>query len=134
MTGRGYGRRDGWTEDVHFLLGAELLANARPTMKHLLLAFFVLFVLEQCGFYPNLGLSFGYWKYPNRAIASFKECSNVISAKIEWINRDLDLEEFKIALSYTDDTQTVQSMSVQFPQYPTQEYIDHRVAEFGCQK
>jgi hypothetical protein len=27
--------------------------------------------------YPNVGLPFGYWVYPNRAIKAFLECPNV---------------------------------------------------------
>jgi hypothetical protein len=88
----------------------------------------------KCVPYSNIGLPFGYWVYPNRAIKAFLECPNVRSATLAWANYDADLEEFglEVAVSATDGSVTTRQ--VDFRQYPTREYIAARVATIGCER
>lgn len=86
------------------------------------------FFLVQCAPYPNLGLPFGYWGYPNRAINAFLKCQNVESAVLAGWNKDVTLEEFRIDVSLSDQL----TREVWFNQFPTQEEIRAGVATIGC--
>jgi hypothetical protein len=82
--------------------------------------------------YPNVGLHFGYWRYPNRAISAFRSCPNVQSAQLVGWNQDVTLEEFQIRVSFSDQNGLLVTQEISFRQYPTREYIADRVATIGC--
>jgi hypothetical protein len=82
--------------------------------------------------YPNVGLHFGYWRYPNRAISAFRSCPNVQSAQLVGWNQDVTLEEFQIRVSFSDPNGVLVTQGISFRQYPTREYIAARVATIGC--
>lgn len=83
--------------------------------------------------YPNIGLPFGYWVYPNRAITAFLECPNVQSARVERWNHDTGgIEEFEVDVTISDQSGRTITRGISFGQYPTQEYIAARVASIGC--
>lgn len=90
-----------------------------------------LFVVE-CVPYPNIGLPFGYWTYPNRALRAFLECRNVHDVRIDFVNHDIDLEEFTILVEYEEERGRRARKVVSFPQYPSQSQIDERVVMIGC--
>ena len=86
----------------------------------------------QCFHYPNIGLRFGYWRYPNRAVAAFESCPNVYAAEIGGVNHDLDLEEFDIVVEFEGEHGRMREV-VPFMQYPTQSEIVALVREsVGC--
>jgi hypothetical protein len=83
--------------------------------------------------YPNVGLPFGYWVYPNRAIKAFLECHNVQSAKVGWAYHDLNVEEFAIDVTISETNGRTTTRWISFDQYPSRKYIVDRVATIGCQ-
>lgn len=95
-------------------------------------AVFMAVFVVQCVSYPNVGLPFGYWFYPNRAIAAFLKCPNVHSVKVGLVNHDLNLEEFEIVVEFSDQNGRVTTKEIWFAQYPSQAYIVARVATIGC--
>lgn len=89
--------------------------------------------LVQCVPYPNIGLHFGYWAYPNRAITAFLSCPNVQSATLTGWNSDATLEEFQITVTWSDRADRTISRAIPFNQYPGRPYIAEKVATVGCQ-
>lgn len=88
--------------------------------------------LVQCVPYPNIGLHFGYWAYPNRAITAFLSCPNVQSATLTGWNKDTTLEEFQITVTWSDRAGRAISHGIPFNQYPTRQDIAEKVATVGC--
>lgn len=88
--------------------------------------------LVQCVPYPNIGLPFGYWAYPNHAIKAFLSCPNVQSAMLTGWNKDTTLEEFQIAVAYSHQSGRTISQDIPFNQYPNRQYIAEKVATVGC--
>ena len=85
----------------------------------------------QCLPYPNVGLPVGYWAYPNRAIAAFRNCPNVHSVELGRVNHDLDLEEFDIYVEFEGKSGRLRE-NIAFPQYPSRAEIEERVSRIGC--
>jgi len=82
---------------------------------------------------PNVGLPFGYWAYPNRAIKAFLKCPNVNSATLGYLHHDIGLEEFGIVVTSSDLAGDTSSQQILFPRHPTRAQIRERVATIGCQ-
>lgn len=96
------------------------------------MSFLVAAFVVKCVPYPNVGLPFGYWAYPNRAIASFLECPNVLSAEVGLVNHDLgEPEEFEVVVEISGDSEHA-TRKIWFPQYPDRDAIAARVATIGC--
>jgi hypothetical protein len=83
--------------------------------------------------YPNIGLPFGYWVYPNRAMKAALECPNVQSAKLSWANYDSTLEEFGIEVTSVKKNSGTTIRIISFPQYPTHEELAIGLATIGCE-
>ncbi|MEM7411018.1 MAG: hypothetical protein AAF430_12340 [Myxococcota bacterium] len=78
-----------------------------------------------------MGLTVGYWRYPNRAIRAFEACQNVYSAEIGGVNHDVDLEEFDILVEFEGKSGRQREV-VSFRQYPTDAQIAEYVATIEC--
>ncbi len=116
---------------IYFVLYVKVSKSHKPKIAVVSLLAVAAFVV-QCVPYPNVGLPFGYWAYPNRAITAFLNCPNVQSAMLTGWNKDTSLEEFLISVTFTDKRGGTINQGIPFAQYPSREYIGARVATVGC--
>lgn len=120
------------TAAIFILLCVWISPSHKRTVAVLALLGPATFVV-QYGAIPNVGLPFGYWAYPNRAINAFLKCPNVKSATLGYWHQDIGLEEFEIVVTFSDLAGNTITQQVLFPQHPTRERIREHVATIGCQ-